>query len=99
MRYIIALALALLLMVTCTMALGSTLAHAGTPTPAKCTEDMSCWSWSTMGNRSRGIVTMHGTPMVVGPCRFKRLMNGGMIDYRTSDVMRGDRPAMRMRCR
>lgn len=41
---------------------------------------------------------MHGTPLIVGPCRFKRLMNSGMVNYRTRDIMRGDVAAMRARC-
>ena len=96
--YIIAITSALMLMATCTLALGANLAHAATPS-AKCAEDDVCWNWATMGNQRRGIVTMHGTPMVVGPCRFQRLMRAGVVDYRTSDVMRGDRTAMRKRCR
>ena len=63
-----------------------------------CHEDERCWNWATMGSRSRGIVTKNGTPLVVSPCRFKHLMNSGMIDYRTSDVMRGDRTAMTRKC-
>lgn len=61
-------------------------------------EDSPHWNWATMGNRSRGIVTRNGTPLVVSPCRFKKLMNSGMIDYRTRDYMRGDRTAMATRC-
>lgn len=50
------------------------------------------------GWTTRAIVTMNGTPLVVGPCRFKRLMNSGMVNYRTRDVMRGDTAAMHARC-
>lgn len=50
------------------------------------------------GWTTRAIVTMHGTPLIVGPCRFKRLMNSGMVNYRTRDIMRGDVAAMRARC-
>lgn len=68
-------------------------------TRAVCQEDAPCWNWASMGDHHRGIVSMHGTPLVVSPCRFKKLMQSGMLDYRFSDVMRGDATAMRLDCR
>lgn len=38
-----------------------------------CFEDEPCWRWPTMGNRMRGVVTMHGTPLIVTARRFCRL--------------------------
>ncbi len=73
-------------------------AHAAPVTPVRCQEDAPCWNWATMGSHSRGVVTHYGTPLVVSPCRFQRLTNAGMLDYRPSDVMRGDFLAMRLNC-
>lgn len=67
-------------------------------TRVACQEDMPCWNWANMGDHHRGIVSMHGTALVVGPCRFKKLMQSGMLDYRYSDIMRGDALAMRLSC-
>jgi hypothetical protein len=64
----------------------------------RCQEDAPCWHWPTMGNHKRGIVTMNGTPLVVGPCRFARMMRAGNIDYQPTDYLRGDRWAMRHGC-
>lgn len=53
---------------------------------------------SPAGWARRAIVTMNGAPLIVGPCRFQRLMNSGMVNYRTCDIMRGDTAAMHARC-
>jgi len=64
-----------------------TAAHAADATPTTRTvkgtpnEDEPGYMWSTMGNRKRGVVTMHGTPMVVGPCKFARMMSAGTLRY------------------
>lgn len=64
-----------------------------------CAEDSACWVWSRMGNRKRGVVTVWGTPLVVGPCRFARLFHTGHLRYGITldgtyypllDQMRGD---------
>lgn len=84
-------------------ALTITSAHAAT----MCAEDAPCWTWSTMGNRKRGVVTMHGTPLTVGPCRFARLVRTHVVrfnvrvdghTYRVNDRMRGDALAMKAIC-
>lgn len=64
----------------------------------RCTEDMPCWSWSTMGNHRRGIVSKFGNRRVVAPCQFARLAREGMIDWKSSGRMRGDGWAMRHGC-
>lgn len=63
-----------------------------------CQEDMPCWNWASMGDHRRGVVTMFGTPLVVSPCKFQRLMKMRVIDYRPDDVLKGDKLAMRVRC-
>ena len=40
--------------------------------PLACAEDMPCWNWATMGNHRRGIVTVWGTPKIVGPRAYCR---------------------------
>lgn len=79
---------------TCSIALiGCAPVHA----KPVCQEDQPCWNWATMGNHHRGIVTMHGTPLVVSPCQFQRLMRARNVDYRGQD-MKGDKLAMRIHC-
>lgn len=97
-RFLIALAItALVLLVVSVCALRAELATASER--AQCSEDDPCWVWSKMGNRKRGIVTLHGTPMVVGPCKFSRLWRSGDIRhvvtvdgvrYATLEKLRGD---------
>jgi hypothetical protein len=48
-----------------------------------------------MGNHRRGAVTVRGTRLVVGPCRFQRLTLAGTL---RPDPMKGDTLAMRLRC-
>lgn len=43
-----------------------------------------------MGNERRGVVTLGGRRLVVSPCRFRRLSDGGWL---RPDPMRGDAAA------
>ena len=61
-------------------------------------EDDPCWNWATMGNRKRGVVTVWGTPINVGPCRFAKLRRAHRLTYAPIDHMRGDVWAMRHGC-
>jgi hypothetical protein len=72
-----------------------------------CAEDEPCWNWATMGNHRRGVVTLEGDPLVVGPCRFQRLWYRGLlrysvrfdgVSYPTLDRLRGDGTARRKVC-
>ena len=54
---------------------------------AACMEDAACWSWSTMGNRSRAVTTLRGQRIIVGPCYFRRLAEADLIRYKP---LRGD---------
>jgi hypothetical protein len=78
-----------------------------TDSVSNCQEDEPCWNWVTMGNGTRGVVTMHGVRRVVNACTFKRYMRNGNLaysvtidghTYRTLDRMKGDRTAMRATC-
>lgn len=64
-----------------------------------CMEDAPCWTWPTMGNRRRGIVSMSGARVIVGACRFARMARRGRIDWSRTDRLRGDRYARRQGCR
>ena len=55
-----------------------------------CAEDAPCWTWSTMGNRQRGITLKGGKHVVVKPLRFAQLWDAGRIDWRKSAHLRGD---------
>lgn len=55
-----------------------------------CAEDEPCWTWSTMGNLSRGIVTTRGARIVVDPPRFARLARAHRIDWHATPHLRGD---------
>jgi len=74
--------------------------HTGTSYPTRCVEDMPCWSWSTMGNRKRGIVTVYGTPKVVGPCGYRRVWERTPRSMRglLGPTLKGDRWARRHGC-
>lgn len=61
----------------------------------KCQEDQPCWTWSTMGNRKRLVVTVNGGALVVGPCRFRRLAEAGQL---LPDPLRGDFTALTKGC-
>jgi hypothetical protein len=57
--------------------------------PVRCTEDMRCWTWPTMGNSQRSVLTTHGPKTVT--CRGLRwLVRHGDLDPRTPHL-RGDR--------
>lgn len=94
---------AIVVAVILAMALSPVLSSAdamGEKKPAStCQEDDPCWNWVTMGNRKRGVVTLWGTPKVVGPCEFRALWMAGSLryhvtvdgtTYRTLDRMKGD---------
>ncbi len=57
---------------------------------ATCMEDAPCWNWATMGDHRRGV-----GGLVVGPCRFQRLVRSGAIQ---PAPMKGDKLAMRLNC-
>lgn len=64
------------------------------PAPARaervrCTEDMPCWNWATMGDKHRGVVTMWGTPKVVSCGGLRWLVRHGDLDPHTPRL-RGD---------
>ena len=40
---------------------------------ATCHEDEHCWQWPTMGNHRRGVTTIGGRFLIVGPCRFAHI--------------------------
>lgn len=65
----------------------------GATTPAKCAEDAPCWTWSTMGNHSRGVVLTDGRRVVVRPCRFAQLDRAHGIDWTRTSRLRGDATA------
>lgn len=63
-----------LVLVACAMALAlAPHASASAAPGAACAEDDPCWTWPQMGNRKRGVVSLHGTPLVVGSCRYARM--------------------------
>lgn len=71
------------------------------PTRATCAEDDPCWSWSTMGNRTRGITSLNGTPLVVGPCRYARMWRRAHALHMArllGPALRGDAWARRYGC-
>ncbi len=71
----------------------------------RCTEDMRCWSWATMGNLSRGIyIGGYDSPtdkprkIVVSPCKFAYLDFTGQINWRATKRLKGDMFARRHGC-
>lgn len=58
-----------------------------------CQEDMACWTWSTMGDKQRGVTLKSGTRLVVGPHRFCLLVKAKRIDWKRSEHLRGDNTA------
>ena len=66
---------------------------------ATCYEDMPCFQWPTMGNFRRGIVTVGGRRLVVGPCRFQRIALAERIDWRRSGNLPGDSLAIFAGCK
>jgi hypothetical protein len=83
------------LAVVAALSIPSTASAAGSS--PRCVEDDACWTWSTMGNRSRGVVLTDGRRVVVRPCRFARLDARGRIDWQRSPRLKGDATA-RTRC-
>ena len=69
------------------------------PSDTTCYEDMQCWQWPIMGNHKRGIVTIGGRRLVVGPCRFQRIALAERIDWRRSGNLPGDSLAAFAGCR
>ncbi len=65
----------------------------------RCLEDQPCWSWSTMGNLSRGVF-VHGrkSVRVVEPCRFAALDFHGKIDWTRTPRLKGDGFARKHGC-
>lgn len=93
--------------IVATLALIFTAATGTAVASVPCMEDAPCWTWSRMGNHQRGVVTTHGTPLVVGPCRFARLYRAHVIRYSVTldgvryplmDRLRGDAWALRHGC-
>lgn len=65
------------------------------PSPT-CEEDMPCWSWPTMGDGMRGVVTMHGTPKVVSCAGMRSLIRHRNLDPH-SPRLKGDAQCGRTR--
>lgn len=61
-----------------------------TPVRAACQEDAPCWTWSTMGNHRRGIVTIDGRRLIVNRYTFRTLDAIGVVDWRRTRHLRGD---------
>lgn len=66
------------------------------PVASVCAEDAPCWTWSRMGNRSRGVL-VDGARRVVGPCTFRRFVIAGLVD-RQAEPLRGDSWAIEHGC-
>lgn len=67
-----------------------TLALAPPATSSTCQEDQPCWNWRTMGNHKRGIVTLAGRRLSVGPARFDAINAGFRIDWQRTPRLKGD---------
>lgn len=63
---------------------------AGEPAATRyvCHEDAPCWNWATMGNHRRGVRTVGGRRLVVGPHRFVAIR--AHIDWSRTPALRGD---------
>lgn len=70
-----------------------------TARPRACADDMSCWTWPILGNYRRGITTVGGRHLTVGPCRFQRIALAERIDWRATPNLRGDALATFAGCR
>lgn len=64
--------------------------YGATSTAPICMEDRPCWRWRTMGNHRRGVWTIGGRHLVVGPAGFDRLNRAFRIDWTRSVKLRGD---------
>ena len=69
------------------------------PSSATCDEGMQCWQWPIMGNYKRGIVTVAGRRLVVGPCRYQRIRLAERIDHKRTRQLPGDSLAAFAGCR
>lgn len=58
---------------------------------ATCQEDAPCWNWRTMGNHTRGVKTVAGRSLVVGPAKFDALNRNRRIDWRSTPRLKGDK--------
>lgn len=63
-----------------------------------CQEDEPCWNWAKMGNHQRGITTVGGRRVIVGPCKFQRFDRQRRIDWTATAHLRGDRAARNRDC-
>ena len=67
------------------------------PASPVCMEDQPCWTWSTMGNRERGVfIVGRAHRVIVNPCTFRRVH--ARIDWTRTLPMRGDYVARTTRC-
>lgn len=53
-------------------------------------EDGAFWNWRSCGNHKRGVITLAGRKLVVGPVRFDRLNRAFRIDWTRSPRLHGD---------
>ncbi len=74
-----------------------------------CQEDDQCWTWSTMGNKERGVIlkpgvtcttrtSYNGTRCVVNAKQFCKLNKAKRIDWKRTERLRGDSFAKRKGC-
>jgi hypothetical protein len=69
------------------------VAVAGSPAAASkpvCHEDQKCFQWRTMGNHKRGVTTIDGRRIVVGPFTFDALNRMLLIDWTATRYLRSD---------
>lgn len=67
--------------------------------PANCQEDMPCWTWSKMGNMTRGVyLWSYGERAVVDACYFAYLDHIGRINWRRTKRLKGDQFARANGC-
>ncbi len=81
----------LLLAVSVALLVAALLAVNADAAPAVCHEDAPCWNWRTMGNGTRGVVTLAGRFKVVDGRHFDELRRVKRIDWTRSACLRGDR--------
>lgn len=63
----------------------------GRPYAARCgPEDGAGWNWRRCGDHQRGVVTIGGRRLVVGPIRFDRLNRAFRIDWTRTLRLYGD---------
>lgn len=87
-------------LIAATAALIPATAQARWPTDRQaCQEDAPCWNWATMGNHKRGVIVANSFDVLVSPCRYQRFMKLGLIDRKATPRLKGDKLAMRLRCK